>query len=167
MDQVANVYAKVLLSLNIPRGTIQEVRERLEKVPQFYEVLLSPRIPRQKKQIIIQKVMPEKLHRFFYVLLKHRKEQKLSLIIKAYEELTDLADGIVTATFSYAKESDKQKLPQINEFLKERYQAKEIRITTIHQPELIGGYQLKVKNEEYDHSIRGCLQQLEQKITWR
>lgn len=167
MDQVANVYAQVLLDLKIPRETIQEVRERFQKVPQLYAILTSPIISRQKKQALIHKVMPAKMHAFFYVLFKHRKESKLSLIFKAYEELTDLGDGILKATYYYAKDIEKPTISFIEEFLKNRYHAKEIQLRTIHQPELIGGYRLKVKNEEYDHSIYGCLQQLEQKITWR
>ena len=37
----------------------------------------------------------------------------------------------------------------------------------VEQPELIGGFVLKVGDIEEDNSIRGRLNRLEKKLTWR
>ena len=48
-----------------------------------------------------------------------------------------------------------------------RYNKETVELTMVEQPELIGGFVLKVGDIEEDNSIRGRLNRLEKKLTWR
>ena len=51
--------------------------------------------------------------------------------------------------------------------LAKKYNKETVELTMVEQTELIGGFVLKVGDIEEDNSIRGRLNRLEKKLTWR
>ena len=88
-------------------------------------------------------------------------------IIEAYYKKYNEANNILTATLSYVVEPNDNQLSQIKNYLAKKYNKETVEITMIEQPELIGGFVLKVGDIEEDNSIRGRLNRLEKKLTWR
>ena len=89
------------------------------------------------------------------------KNEKYPIIEKVFPK------EILTATLSYVVEPNENQLSQIKNYLAKKYNKETVELTMVEQPELIGGFVLKVGDIEEDNSIRGRLNRLEKKLTWR
>ena len=96
-----------------------------------------------------------------------KKMSYIDEIIEAYYKKYNEANNILTATLSYVVEPNENQLSQIKNYLAKKYNKETVELTMVEQPELIGGFVLKVGDIEEDNSIRGRLNRLEKKLTWR
>ena len=55
----------------------------------------------------------------------------------------------------------------MKEHLKKEYGKNEVQIELIEQPDLIGGFVIRVKDREEDWSMKGRLNKLKQELIWR
>ena len=60
-----------------------------------------------------------------------------------------------------------EQLEKMEAFLCGRYGAVKAKIQVCREESLLGGFILRVGNDEYDWSIKGRLDRLKQKLTWR
>ena len=155
MTQTANNYGEVLFELGIKKDTVEESKRIFSLTEQLHRTLESPIISKNEKYSIIEKVCD------------HEKMSYIDEIIEAYYKKYNEANNILTATLSYVVEPNDNQLSQIKNYLAKKYNKETVEITMIEQPELIGGFVLKVGDIEEDNSIRGRLNRLEKKLTWR
>ena len=153
MTQTANNYGEVLFELGIKKDTVEESKRIFSLTEQLHKTLESPIISKNEKYSIIEKVFPKEIENFLKVVCDHEK----------YNE----ANNILTATLSYVVEPNENQLSQIKNYLAKKYNKETVELTMVEQPELIGGFVLKVGDIEEDNSIRGRLNRLEKKLTWR
>ena len=74
---------------------------------------------------------------------------------------------MISVVISYVIAPDNEQLGKIKEFLAKKYNTKieQIKVELIEEPELLGGFIIRVGNQEYDWSMRGRLQQMKQQMT--
>ena len=156
MTQTANNYGEVLFELGIKKDIVEESKRIFSLTEQLHKTLESPIISKNEKYSIIEKVFPKEIENFLKVVCDHEKMSYIDEIIEAYYKKYNEANNILTATLSYVVE------PNENQYNKET-----VELTMVEQPELIGGFVLKVGDIEEDNSIRGRLNRLEKKLTWR
>jgi F-type H+-transporting ATPase subunit delta len=65
------------------------------------------------------------------------------------------------------REPDQKLLDEIEKIIKEQYPEKEIQMNLTVDPEIMGGYIIRVNNQEWDRSYDGYLKQLENKLSRR
>lgn len=167
MTQTANNYGEVLFELGIKKDTVEESKKIFSLTEQLHRTLKSPIISKNEKYSIIEKVFPKEIENFLKVVCDHEKMSYIDEIIEAYYKKYNEANNILTATLSYVVEPNENQLSQIKNYLAKKYNKETVEITMIEQPELIGGFVLKVGDIEEDNSIRGRLNRLEKKLTWR
>ena len=63
--------------------------------------------------------------------------------------------------------TEQLELAQMKEHLKKEYGKNEVQIELIEQPDLIGGFVIRVKDREEDWSMKGRLNKLKQELIWR
>ena len=158
MTQTANNYGEVLFELGIKKDTVEESKRIFSLTEQLHKTLESP---------IIEKVFPKEIENFLKVVCDHEKMSYIDEIIEAYYKKYNEANNILTATLSYVVEPNENQLSQIKNYLAKKYNKETVELTMVEQPELIGGFVLKVGDIEEDNSIRGRLNRLEKKLTWR
>lgn len=56
---------------------------------------------------------------------------------------------------------------QVENFVKETFGNKGVELTVKYQPDLIGGFILRVGDREFDWSLQGRIRQLEQRLVRR
>ena len=150
-------YAQVLYELNVPKEAIQKAREIFEEVPQLHDVFVNPTIPAQKKERVIDKVFPQEMRNFLKVACKYERMDLIPEIFAAYDRYCDEQDRIL---------SDEQ-LKNMEAFLCKKYEASKARIEIQTDSTLLGGFVLRTGSDEYDWSLKGRLDRLGQKLTWR
>ena len=142
-------YAQVLYELNVPKKAIQKAREIFEEVPQLHDVFVNPTIPAQKKERVIDKVFPQEMRNFLKVACKYERMDLIPEIFAAYDRYCD------------------EQLKNMEAFLCKKYEASKARIEIQTDSTLLGGFVLRTGSDEYDWSLKGRLDRLGQKLTWR
>ena len=117
--------------------------------------------------------------RFFQLLVMKKRIRHINLVITEIENISNIRRGIIAASVEYAfpfepaAESNEQG-PEVHgsppekrfesvlcETIKKRTGASGIDLTARVNPDLIGGYRLKIGDEIIDASIRGQLRKME------
>ena len=63
--------------------------------------------------------------------------------------------------------ADEEQLAKIKSFLQDKYRTKDLTVSLKEDKNLLGGFVIRIGSDEYDWSIRGRMNRLEQKLTWR
>jgi F-type H+-transporting ATPase subunit delta len=97
---------------------------------------------------------------FLAILIKRNLFTHLESVISEIEKLEDAKKGIlnVYAESAFPLEADIQK--SMIEGIKQKTGARELRFETRQNPELLGGYRLRIGNEVIDASVRSQLAQM-------
>ncbi len=167
MTQTAINYARVLYELSIPQEKVEDAQRLLEEEPLVLTALKSPVVTKKEKYRVIDRIFPNELHSFLKVLCSYERAGDLDDIFREYRKYMHQQTKVVDAVIEYVTPPEELQQERIRAFLKKKYHAEQAALNMIKKPELIGGFVLRVNNEEYDWSLKGRLQQLEQKLTRR
>ena len=85
----------------------------------------------------------------------------------AYYAYWDEQNHIMRAQIIFAGEPDAATREEAEQLLQKKYPDYKIVMTESVDETLLGGYIVRMKNEEYDRSYEGRLRQLERKLTGR
>ena len=160
-------YAKVLYELNMNREAIQKAEEIFAEVPQLKDVLINPTIREEKKFKVIDRVFPEEIRNFLKVACRHHRMDLIGDIFKAYHQYCDEQNKILNAVLTCVEPPSEVQLNKMKAFLCEKYDAVKADIEIIQDKALLGGFVLRVGCDEFDWSLQGRLNRLEQKLTRR
>ena len=167
MTQAGKNYALILESLPVSREEVEESVRLLEENRELKEALANPLIAGAKKEKVIGRIFPASLHSFLKVLCLHGRIAEFSGIVREYERLKRKRAGILKARLLCVTEPSREQQAGIEDFLKRTYRKEQVLLEICRQEELIGGFTLQAEGEEYDWSIRGRLQRLEQTLIRR
>ena len=167
MTQTAVNYAKALYGAGVLLEEVEGAATCLRENPQLMDALLSPVIPQGKKRRIIDRVFSENVRSFLKVLCAHRHVEEIYDISKAFRACCLSHEQKAAAELYYVTEPDEAQQQKIKEFLCRKTGAAEVELTLVCKPELIGGFVLRTGDQEYDWSLKGRLDRLRQKLTWR
>lgn len=160
-------YAEVLVELNLPKEAIEKAREIFSEAPLIADILENPTIRQDKKEKVIDKVFPQEIRNFLKVVCRYRKIELIEEIFDAYDIRMDEEEQIIRAVlFCTVFPSENQK-KGMEAFLCRKYGAKQAYIDIKKEDSLIGGFILRVGNDEYDRSTKGRLERLEERLTRR
>jgi F-type H+-transporting ATPase subunit delta len=168
--RVASRYAKSLLELAVEKGILEEIHNDmrlftsiLEKNHAFALMLKNPIINQDKKRTILHKIFEGKAHSttlaFFDIILRKGRENFLPAIAAAFEGMYNQHKGIEKAvittpfplTDALRKEFEK-KVAKIT--------GKKVILAEKVDPSLIGGYILKIGDQQLDDSVNTKLKAL-------
>ena len=167
MTQTAINYAKVLYELNISKKIIDDSQELLSLVPELKDTLISPIVSKQKKHNIIEKVFPKEMHNFFMVLCDYQSMEVIDQIFVAYKKYYNEQNSILEAKLTYVAVPNEDQLDKIKEILMNKHHKKQVELSLVEDPSIIGGFIIESDNFETDWSIRGRLNQLQQSLVRR
>ena len=156
-------YAKVLYELNMNREAIQKAEEIFAEVPQLKDVLINPTIREEKKFKVIDRVFPEEIRNFLKVACRHHRMELIGDIFKAYHQYCDEQNKILNAVLTCVEPPSEVQLNKMKAFLCKKYDAVKADIEIVQDKALLGGFVLILGCDEFDCSIKGRLNRLEQK----
>lgn len=166
-SQAASRYAEVLWSLGLSDEVIEETKQIFAETPELSSVLMNPVIPGEEKHALTDRIFAKEIRSFLKVVTDHDKTEILDEIFRSYEERKQKDAGILTAVLRYVIPPSEEQKKKMEAFLCGRFHASGVEWDIAEDRSLIGGFILEVCGEEYDYSVKGRLNRLEQKLTWR
>lgn len=167
MTQTANNYGVILYDLNLKKEVIDSTREILSITPELSKALISPIVSLKDKHKLVEKIFPKEMHNFLKVLCDYQSIDRCDDIFEAYDEYFDEQNDILRADLYYVTAPSTAQQEEIKGNLSEKYGKKNVVLNLKQQPDLIGGFIIRVKDQEIDWSMRGRLNKLQQKMIWR
>lgn len=99
---------------------------------------------------------------FFKILQKNNQLKLVNKIIEKFSDIWNKENGIVEAEVISREKLSGELAVKINDFIKEKYSAKEVIIKNIVDEEIKGGVIIKVGDEVMDGSVSGQLSRLKE-----
>jgi F-type H+-transporting ATPase subunit delta len=167
-------YAKALFSLARDKDLVEAVKTDLELVVRtgkseavFEWILSNPVIKPSKKVEIISNIFSQFIQplslTFLTMLIKNKRENQLYGIVRWYMHEYNLLKGIDSATFITAIPLDEALRNAVKNTIKKHFN-KELQLIEIVNPEIIGGYILKIDDMQYDGSISSGLKKIRREL---
>ncbi|HZL12190.1 MAG TPA: ATP synthase F1 subunit delta [Prolixibacteraceae bacterium] len=176
MDQsIINVrYAKAFFTLAKEKGLTIELRKDAGLIASvcsssrdFNLMLESPVVKTSNKINAIKRIFEGKVNllslKFLVLITENKRESYLAGIFRNLENLYRQEEGIKTAILTSAEPLDEALVLQVRKILETEFNAK-IELSETVDDELIGGFVLRVDDNQYDASISTQLRKIKNKL---
>jgi F-type H+-transporting ATPase subunit delta len=171
MQRVGAVYAKALLGASEKAGQTDAVLEELgslvavlDELPDFDEVLRTPRIAYEDKVRLLDRVLGSKVSpltlNFIKVVSQHERLDSLRAIERAARKLFNQLRKRIEVLVETAAPISNQLQYTIAAKLKQLLH-REVVLSTEVNPDLLGGLVVRVGDTVYDGSLAGKLKQMQ------
>ncbi|MBM3401735.1 MAG: ATP synthase F1 subunit delta [Bacteroidetes bacterium] len=172
--QVATRYAKSILDLAIEQNALEPVKKDVELFlgtcranPALQAILKNPIISLEKKANILDGLFEDKLHKmilsFFHIVIRKGRSEILYATAKEFINQYNIKKNIVKATVTSAYPLGKENITQLEEVVRQATKG-EVILSAHVQPDLIGGFILKVGDKQFDTSLSSKLNQLKKEF---
>ncbi len=173
--RIASRYAKPLLELATEKGCLEEVEKDMlqftaicKESRDFTLMLQNPVLSHFKKLDILRTIFKGKVNdltmSFFEIISKKDREEYLPEIAREfhrqYNRAKDITEASVTTVMALSDELKKEV-----EALAKKITGKEIELTERVDPNIIGGFILKIGDRQIDDSISSKLNELKLKFS--
>lgn len=160
-------YAKATLDLAKEQGIEEKINDDMKLIssaiaesPDLEVMLKSPVIRSAVKRSVLTKIFGSKVNpltmKLIDLLIKNDRINILGLVAKEFVIIYDYLMGIETALVTTAvpltKELEKDFLKKVTDLI-----GKEITVKNIVDPSIVGGYILRVGDQQLDSSVTGLL----------
>src|SRR5690606_35704171 len=170
-QRVASRYAKSIMELSLEKGRLAEVHTDFQRLTDLLAsnrelelVLKNPIVNSDKKLNILKALFAEGTDpltmTFFEIVSRKNREEILLDVAKEFENQYNLHMSIQVAEVTTTFPLDDTLRKEFAEVVKEVSGKKTVKLVEKINPELIGGYILKVNDRQLDESLSSKLRQL-------
>ena len=163
----AQRYARALYELKIPGEAVRETKKIFLENPLLGRAVESPAVKQAEKFRLIERIFPAEIRNFLKTACRHHRLDIIEEIFDAYEAYCREQEHTVSAVLSCLEPPTEEQLKRMESFLCGRYSAEKAEIQVCRDESLLGGFILRAGDDEYDWSLKGRLDRLKQKLTWR
>ncbi len=164
-------YVRSLLDLAVERNALEEVHrdmllfsEVTAKSRPLALLLQNPIIKHDQKLAVLRKVFEGKVHSltmaFFEIITRKNREPILVSVAREFHNAYNEYKGIGKATVVSASPLDAATRAEFEKLVKRYSDKKQVELIEEVDPDLIGGFVLKVGDRQVDASIRSKLKTL-------
>lgn len=173
---VASRYVKSLLGLAVEKGVLDQVHADMqlftkvvEENREFMLMLRSPVIRHDKKNDVLKSIFQGKVNpltfAIFDIITRKNREPILAAIASEFHHAYNAYKGIGEATVTTAVPMDKELRSEIEAIAKKVGDRTQLELQEKVDPEMIGGFVLKVGDQQIDASLRSKLNALKIKFS--
>ena len=174
MNDIAQRYAGAWLEAAAETGVVEPVRSEIaafEKLCRdsepFVDFITDKVIPGDVKQRILGELFEGQVQditlNFLYLLASRRRVRLLREILASCREILDEWDGVVNADVASAVALSDSQEGNLKTGL-EGYTGKKVRMKTTVNPDLVGGFVVRVGDQVFDSSLATQLQRVRQSL---
>lgn len=167
-------YAKALYQVGEESDSLDQLREDItnlleikEKSVEFSELLDSPIIKTSDKIAIFNTLFKGKVQdsllRFFEILAQNKREQFLPGMCRSFLQQYKAKQGVKEAVITTAKPLEKKYIDEIHAFLTKKFKLN-IELKTQINPEIVGGFKLRIDDQQIDASISSKLKKIQNEL---
>ncbi len=174
MSRAAVRYAKAVLELSTQRGTQKETFEQMKGVLKTLQdskelrlMLKSPVVKQEDKRAVLKEVFSnstEDILSLMDILVDNKRSSLIEAIAENFVSIYNRSIGAVEALVITAVPLDSNLEQKVFEKLKELTGATDVSLINKVDPDLIGGFVLRVGDMQYDASIANNFEQLRKKF---
>ena len=177
MRQVARHYARVLLDTAVAAGNddglgrlatgLDEFASVLARSPELAKALTSPAIPRQRRaalaETIAGRILPDSLlGRFVAVMVARERSEYFGETAQAFRAVLDEHRGIVEGEVVSARPLDEEDRATLAQAVGAAHSGTP-RLHFREDPDLLGGFVIRIGNRIHDASVSRQLSRFEEK----
>lgn len=172
MDQgrIAVRYAKALYSLGKENNLTEVFKKDLHYVQsimnhsdQLVFLLECPVVKISDKNKILKKLFENQVHAhvlsFLTLLVSHRRESVLKGVFRNFFDIYRKENNIVSSTLTTAGMVDETTKDKIKAIIKNAFHS-DVELLTKQNPDLLGGYVLRIDDKQVDYSVSGQLKKV-------
>ncbi len=173
-SKITTRYAKAIFELAQENNLLDRIKEDFDligqvlKIEEFKQLIKSPIIAVSQKKAAFQDVFKGKVHEytldFLLLVVENKREAYLGLMILDFYDLYKKALGITEVHLTTAVDLDDEQKQLFIDALKKTLNTK----IDLHQktdPQIIGGFILRVEDKLLDMSIASQLKQIKKELT--
>lgn len=173
-NKISLRYAKALFSLAREKAVLDEVNEdisrimsSLKAVPEFKTVLGSPVVKTSEKARLFKETFADHVNpitlSFLDLLLTNKRESYLEDMLRNFLDLYRRFKGFKSAVLSSALSLDSKAVDQFRDLIRQKFNTEVDLSITVNQ-DLIGGFILRVEDQQIDASVSSRLKELKQEL---
>lgn len=173
-NKISVRYAKALFSLAKEKKVLDEVKKDVDliyqtsrAVPEFKMILGSPVIKTSAKAKIFKEIFVKQVNSitfsFLNLLLSNKRELFLEDISRNFLALYRKSTGFKSAVISSAFALDSATVEQFRQLIRNKFKT-EVELTCNVNHDLIGGFVLRVEDQQIDASVSAKLKGLKQEL---
>lgn len=170
VGKIAVRYAKALFEAAKDEGKLEKTRDDLgvfltldREVPEFRDLLESPVLSKKQKNDIFSGLFSGKAEeismRFLTLLTENKREVYLPSVCRVFMDMYKKMEGVKSAVVTTAGKIDQGTVEAVRKSLEDYYKCK-IEIETNIKPELIGGFVLRIEDQQLDTSVASQLRKI-------
>ncbi|ALI99200.1 ATP synthase F1 subunit delta [Rufibacter tibetensis] len=174
-ERVASRYAKSLLELSQEQGSLEQVYADMLSFTRVLNqnrdlslVLRNPIIKHDKKLSILTAVfggnMAELTMAFFRIITQKHREAVLESVAQEFVTQYNLLSGIQKATVTTAVPLTPELRATFQQMVAERTGGMKVELKEVVDPAVVGGYVLRIGDQQIDNTIRTSVQRLKNKF---
>jgi F-type H+-transporting ATPase subunit delta len=173
MEEIAAVYARALLEVGLEHGRLDVLHEQLDQLAEALEAshdlqvfFFSPYFSTQEKQQGLAQALTDAdplLTNFLNLVIEKHRMPAIFRIRVEFDELWEHENRMLAVSVTSAVELDAGTVEHIGERIGERT-GRRIALTSVVDPDILGGLVLRVGNSILDASIRNRLEQLRKQV---
>lgn len=166
-------YAKALFESALGKEILDEVRQDMLQLQEVYKLkefdyfLRSPVMKESQKRKVMTAILKDSVQPLtmdlIYLVLKNTRELYLPGIARNFEVHYKKHMGIKSAVLVSATSIDGAVEEKLASVLKDALNSK-IDLTTEENKELIGGFVIRIDNQQYDASVASKLKKIEKQL---
>jgi F-type H+-transporting ATPase subunit delta len=166
-------YAKALFIAASEAKVLTEVMQDMNLFMTVYSyndfraVLDSPIVKTSEKKKVVELLFSKKINdlsmKFIDLMLSNKRESYLPHIARNFKQMFKRSEGIMSAEIVVTKKIDNQQKEKFKELLKKTFKS-EILLEETIKPEILGGFILRVEDEQYDASIASELKKIKKQL---
>jgi len=166
-------YAKALFQAADEAKVLPQVMQDMDLIMKVYALadfraaLDSPIVKTSDKKQVALKLFTGKLSdlsmNFIDLMLTNKRESYLPHIARNFKSLYKKNQGILSAEIVVSKSIDKLQTANFRTLLKEVFKS-DIELEEIIKPEILGGFILRVEDEQFDASVASGLAKIKKQL---
>jgi F-type H+-transporting ATPase subunit delta len=170
-QRAASRYAKSLLDLAQERGTLAEAKQDMDLFAKTLNenrdlrlLLRNPIVKQDKKLAILKAIFGGKVseltERFLAVVSQHNRESALEWVATEFQSQYNMLQGMQEASVTSASPLTPELRAEMVALVKRQTGLASVELTEKVDPNLIGGFVLRIGDTQIDDSVRTSLRKM-------
>jgi len=172
---ISTRYAKALMMAGSENQCLDALKADMELIgatikenPVFRQMLDNPVIKPPQKRKAMAELLQNRVHpltlNFVGLTIRNRRELLLADVARDFIDLYEKSKGIRRAHIVSANDMEESSKQQLQQQLNALFKA-DVRMTAETNPDLIGGFVLRVGDQQYDASLSSSLKRMRKTLT--
>jgi len=175
LGKISVRYARALFQLALEKGIVEDITadmkllfNALKEVHAFHFFIMNPVMPMPEKKKRLHTIFQDQVHPitmdFLDLIVKNNRLQFLEGISRQFNDQYKQHEGITEVVMTTATPLDGDLRDRISSLIKSKTRQR-LEYQEVSEPDIIGGFILKIEDEQIDASVATHLKRIRKTLT--